>query len=74
MNKIILGGIVTIIAGVIIAATGWNFAETAEMPEKYVNKEEHMKVHEKIDEKIDKVQKTVDDIKDLIIQLHTKGD
>ena len=55
VHKIIVGGIVTIIVGVILAATTWNFAAVAEMPEKYVTREENTREHVKIEHKLDKI-------------------
>jgi nucleoside recognition membrane protein YjiH len=53
MNKIIIGGIVTIVVGLTLTATIWNFTAVAEMPEKYVtiedNKEEHKSINDKLD-------------------------
>ena len=62
MSKIIIGGIVTVAAGLILIATGWNFAAVAEMPEKYVSKEDQRmfiqrndKEHKEIKDKLDKI-------------------
>jgi hypothetical protein len=62
MNKIIIGAVVTIVVGVVIAATGWNFQATAEMSEKFVHKqdlrifiERNDKEHQRIIEKLDKI-------------------
>jgi hypothetical protein len=53
MNKIILGGIVTIVAGAILTATIWNFSAVAEMPEKYVTIEDNREEHKSINDKLD---------------------
>lgn len=70
MSKILIGGVVTVVVGFILAATSWNFAATQDS----VSKKEHTPVHQRLDDKIDKVQETVDDIKDLILDLHTGKD
>ena len=53
MNKIILGAIVTVIAGAILTATVWNFNAVAQMPEKYVTKEDNSEEHKQINNKLD---------------------
>jgi hypothetical protein len=55
MNKIVLGGIVTVVTGLIIVATAWNFSAVAEMPEKYMNKDEAQEQHKRIEDKLDKI-------------------
>ena len=55
MNKIILAGVVTIAAGLILAATAWNFAAVASLPTKYVTVEENLSDHERIERKLDKI-------------------
>ena len=53
MSKIIIGGIVTVAAGLILVATGWNFSAVADMPTKYVTKVEHNDDIDRIDKKLD---------------------
>ena len=53
MNKIIIGGIITVVVGIVLAATGWNFKATAEMPEKFVLKIDHNDDMDRIDKKLD---------------------
>lgn len=55
MNKIIIGTLASIIAALTIAATGWNFQKTAEIPEKYVTKKENSEEHKEINRKLDKI-------------------
>ena len=55
MNRIILGGIVTVIAGLILAATAWNFSAVASMPEEYVKRAPHTEQHQRIENKLDKI-------------------
>ena len=55
MNKIVLGGIVTVAATMIVAATAWNFSAVAEMPEKYMPKNEAIEQHQRIDNKLDRI-------------------
>jgi uncharacterized protein YqhQ len=53
MNKILLGGIVSVVASLIIAATAWNFSAVASVPDKYETKEKHQSDIDKIDRKLD---------------------
>ena len=53
MSKIIVGIIVTVVAGSILAATAWNFSAVASVPETYETKEEHNHDIDKIDKKLD---------------------
>ena len=55
MSKIILVGVVTVVAGLILAATAWNFSAVAGMPEKYVEKAPHVEQHQRIENKLDKI-------------------
>jgi hypothetical protein len=55
MNKIIIGGLVMVAATMIVAATAWNFSAVAEMPEKYVTKEDNTREHTKIENKLDRI-------------------
>ena len=41
MNKIILTSILTVCSAIIVGLTGWNFKVTADIPAKYVSKEEY---------------------------------
>ena len=61
MNKRIVSIIGVLVAGMVLAATGWNFKATAEIPEKYVTKDElktfdtrnyteHQRILRKLDE------------------------
>jgi len=70
MRKILIGSAITIVTGLVLAMTTWNFAAT----QGAVQKREHRTVHENLDNKIDKIQEGVDDIKNLILDLHTKND
>jgi hypothetical protein len=67
MNKIIIGAIVTILVGLVLTATGWNFKATADMPEKYVQKEDLQIFIEHNDKEHDNIQKKLDKIYDLLI-------
>lgn len=40
MNKLLLSIIITVISGIIIAATSWNFLATADVPKKFVSKKD----------------------------------
>jgi hypothetical protein len=55
MSKIIIIGIVTVAAGLILAATAWNFSAVASMPEKYMQKTEAIEQHQRIENKLDKI-------------------
>jgi CHASE1-domain containing sensor protein len=68
MKKILMGGAVTLTVALLLGMTTWNFAAT----QGAVQEKAHTPVHESTDEKLDRVQESVDDIKDLILELHTK--
>ena len=66
LKKILIGASVTIGAGLVIAATGWNFLATANMGEKFVLKSDfdrtftafaecNEKDHDRIKDKLDKI-------------------
>jgi len=66
LKKILIGAGVTIGAGLIIAATGWNFLATANMSDKFVSKTDfnltfkgfsecNEKDHDRIKNKLDKI-------------------
>ena len=67
MNKILIGGIVTVAVGLLLAATTWNFAAVAEMPEKYMPRHDAYEQHQRIDKKLDKIY-------DLILEKRTTGE
>jgi sensor domain CHASE-containing protein len=62
-------GIITIVVGLVLAITTWNFAATNGA----VQKKDHDKIHDKLDHKVDDIQQGIEDIKDLILELHMKG-
>jgi hypothetical protein len=66
MKKILMGAVATLLTALLLGMASWNFAAT----QGAVQKKEHTPVHESTDEKLDKVQESVDDIKDLILDLH----
>ena len=70
--KIVIGGVVTVVAALIIAATGWNFKATAEMPENYVNKNEQRIFIERNDKEHGKIQETLDNILEHIIDINKR--
>ena len=72
LKKILIGAGVTIGAGLIIAATGWNFLATADMPGRFVSKSDFLifaecneKDHDRINDKLDKIY-------DLLMQHYTE--
>lgn len=74
MNKknILLGGVITLVSAFTIAATGWNFKATAEMPSTYVNKTEYAVDEKRNEQSHLRIEKKLDEIKDLILKLHIK--
>ena len=68
MNKIILGGVVTLVVAGILAITGWNFKVTAEVSEKYVKKTEQQIFIERNDEEHQQISKKLDKIYDHLIK------
>lgn len=55
MNRILLNGVVIIMAGLFLAATAWNFSAVASMPEKYVRVDRNRADHERIERKLDTI-------------------
>lgn len=62
MNKIIVGGIVTLLISVLLAIGGWNLKAVADMPNEYIKKKEvqifmekNEKDHCRIEDKLDKI-------------------
>ena len=64
MNRMIVAGIVTMIAGLVLAATAWNFSAVASMPEIYITKQEATQQHQNINKKLDKIL-------DVLIGIHS---
>lgn len=54
-DRLFIPMIITIAAGLVLAATAWNFSAVASMPSDYVGKEEHRIVHDKLEKKLDKM-------------------
>ena len=55
MTKTIMGIVIAVVAGCILAATAWNFNAVASMPEKYVIKKDNSEEHKQINEKLDHI-------------------
>lgn len=55
MKKIMIVGLVTVVAGLLLAATTWNFSAVASMPEEYMKKDEAVEQHQRIEDKLDKI-------------------
>ena len=62
IKKILIGAVVTIGAGLVIVATGWNFLATANMSEKFISKSDFATFagcnendHDRINDKLDKI-------------------
>ena len=62
VKKILIGASITIGAGLVIVATGWNFLATADMPKKFISKSDfaifadcNEKDHDRINDKLDKI-------------------
>ena len=72
LKKIAIGGIVTIGAGLIIAATGWNFLATANMSEKFVSKSDFISFAECNEKDHDRINDKLDKIYDLLVQHYTE--
>ena len=72
LKKILIGGAVTITAGLVIAATGWNFITTADMPGKYVEKSDFLIFRECNERDHNRIKDKLDKIYDLLIQHYTK--
>lgn len=75
MNKLLLSIIITVISGIIIAATSWNFLATANAPEKFVFKkdfqyflEKNERDHNKMLKLIEKQNIKLDRIVEILLQ------
>ena len=72
IKKILIGAVVTIGAGLIIVATGWNFLATANMSDKFVSKVDFnlaLKALSESNEKVhDEIKSKLDNIYDLLIE------
>jgi len=68
MNKIIIGGIVTLIIACVLAATGWNFKATAEMTEKFLLKSDHEIFVKRNDRSLETINNKLDKIYDHLIE------
>ena len=68
LKKILIGASVTIGAALIIAATGWNFLATANMPEKFVSKSDFLIFTECNERDHDRIKTKLDKIYDLLMQ------
>ena len=68
LKKILIGAGVTIGAGLIIAATEWNFLATANMPEKFVSKSDFLMFTECNERDHDRIKTKLDKIYDLLMQ------
>ena len=62
MNRIVASIIISVAAGLILAATAWNFSAVASMPNDYLNREEHLKRHDKLDNKLDRIWDKIEQI------------
>ena len=68
LKKILIGAGVTIGAGLIIAATGWNFLATANMSDKFVQKSDFLMFAECNERDHDRIKTKLDKIYDLLMQ------
>jgi hypothetical protein len=68
MNKIVAGGVVTVVAGIILAATGWNFAATADIPKTYETKENVQRIADAIEKRQERLEDKVDKLIDHLIE------
>ena len=68
LKKILIGAGVTIGAGLIIAATGWNFLATANMSDKFVQKSDFLMFTECNERDHDRIKTKLDKIYDLLMQ------
>jgi uncharacterized membrane protein YgaE (UPF0421/DUF939 family) len=71
MNKIVAGGVVTVMVGLFLAATGWNFAATADIPKTYETKENVQRI---ANETKDHVKRVADAIEKRQERLEDKMD
>ena len=72
LKKILIGAGVTIGAGLIIAATGWNFLATANMSDKFVQKSDFLMFAECNERDHDRIKNKLDKIYDLLMRHYTE--
>lgn len=69
-NKWIRPALVGMIIAGFMALMGWSLAATANMPKEYATKIEVIKIESDVDKRQTRIESKLDDIKDLIIDLH----
>lgn len=67
VNPWLLGILTTLVCGLFISATAWNFSATAAMPEKYVTKERVDRITQSLDRRLDKLDAKMDKLIDHLI-------
>lgn len=72
MNKTLLYGITTIIAGIVVAATLWNFSAVAEIPSKYHSKEDHQIFINQNEQDHRDIKERLNNIYDILIEHERK--
>jgi Tfp pilus assembly protein PilO len=60
MNKIVAGGVITVVVGMFLAATGWNFAATADIPKVYETKENVQQIAKETKQRIERVADAIE--------------
>ena len=72
LKKILIGASVTIGAGLVIAATGWNFLATANMSGRFVEKSDFLIFAECNEKDHDRIKDKLDKIYNLLMQHYTE--
>jgi len=70
LKKILIGAIITVGAGLIIAATGWNFLATANMSEKFVQKTDFIAFAECNERNHNRTQDKLDKIYNMLLEFY----
>ena len=70
LKKILIGASVTVGAGFVIAATGWNFLATANMSEKFVQKTDFTAFAECNENNHNRTQDKLDKIYDMLLEFY----
>jgi hypothetical protein len=70
-NELLLKAALTFAIAISLAATGWLYGAVADFPKDYVAKDEFRCLQEDNHDAHTRIEKKIDKIHDLILQLHT---
>jgi len=73
LKKILIGAGITIVAGLTIAATGWNFLTTANIPDKFIQKPDFERFVDCNERDHDRINNKLDKIYDMLMQHYSSA-